>query len=105
MVALLCVVTARAAIAWSVQLGPTWLQSQRRSSLETLGTRGLSALEEYVGRYLPHMLLAVVAPVVILVAVGSRDLVAAAIILTTLPLVPVFMAVVGASIRPGAVNG
>lgn len=122
-VALLGVVAARAVIAWSVQstahrasaavtsqlrrsylrqlvrLGPTWLESQRRSGLETLGTRGLSPLEEYVGRYLPHMVLAVVVPLVIVIAVGSRDLVAAAIIFTTLPLVPVFMAVVGATTK------
>lgn len=127
-VALLCVVFGRAAVAWSVQvaaqrasaavtsqlrrsylrqlirLGPTWLESQRRSGLETLGTRGLSPLEEYVGRYLPHMVLAVVVPPAIVVAVGSRDLVAAAIIVTTLPLVLVFMAVVGASTKARTVQ-
>jgi thiol reductant ABC exporter CydD subunit len=86
----------RTFLAHVVQLGPAWLGSRRSAEVETLATRGLDPLDTYVGRYLPQVVLAVVVPVIVIVAVGARDRVAAAIILLTLPLVPVFMAVVGA---------
>ena len=83
----------------SAQLGPGWLTSRRTSDLETLATRGLDALDEYFARYLPQTVLAVVVPLVILTAVATSDPVAAAVIQVTVPLVPLFMALVGVSTR------
>jgi ATP-binding cassette subfamily C protein CydD len=82
-----------------LDLGPTWLASHRPSRLETLGTRGLDALDPYFGRLLPQTVQAVVVPLMVTLAVASQDLVAAAIMAVTLPLVVVFMAVVGAGTR------
>jgi ATP-binding cassette subfamily C protein CydD len=61
----------------------------------TLATRGLDALEDYVARFLPQLVLAVVVPVAVLVVVARADWVSAVVIGTTLPLIPLFMALVG----------
>jgi ATP-binding cassette subfamily C protein CydD len=63
--------------------------------LATLTTRGLDALDDYVARYLPQLVLAVLVPVAVLVVVLDADWLSALIIALTLPLIPVFMALVG----------
>jgi ATP-binding cassette, subfamily C, bacterial CydCD len=63
----------------------------------TLATGGLDALDAYVSRYLPQRVLAVAVPLLVLAALLARDWVSAAIVAVTLPLVPLFMALVGAS--------
>jgi ATP-binding cassette subfamily C protein CydD len=64
-------------------------------ALATLATRGLDALDAYFARYLPQLVLAALVPVIVLVRIGPADLVAAVTIAVTLPLIPVFMALVG----------
>jgi ATP-binding cassette subfamily C protein CydD len=63
--------------------------------LVTLATRGLDALDDYVARYLPQLVLAVLVPVAVLVVVLRADWLSALIIAGTLPLIPVFMALIG----------
>lgn len=63
--------------------------------LAALGTRGVNAVEPYVTRYLPALLLAVVLPSLTVIAMATQDLLSAVIVLCTLPLVPVFGALVG----------
>lgn len=63
--------------------------------LATLATRGLDALDDYVARYLPQLVLAALVPVAVLVVVLDADWISALIIAFTLPLIPVFMALVG----------
>ena len=63
--------------------------------LATLTTRGLDALDDYVARYLPQLVLSVLVPVAVLVVVLEADWLTALIIALTLPLIPVFMALVG----------
>ena len=63
--------------------------------LATLATRGLDALDDYVARYLPQLVLAALVPVAVLVVVLDADWLSALIIALTLPLIPVFMALVG----------
>lgn len=66
-----------------------------RGTVITLMTTGLDDLDGYFARYLPQLVLAVAVPAVICVAVGVTDLLSAVIIAVTLPLIPVFMALVG----------
>ena len=61
----------------------------------TLALRGLDAMEDYVARFLPQLVLAVVVPVAVLVVVARADWISALVIGLTLPLVPLFMALVG----------
>ncbi|EST28643.1 thiol reductant ABC exporter subunit CydD [Streptomyces roseochromogenus] len=76
-------------------LGPGWLAGQRTGSLVTLATRGVDALDDYFSRYLPQLGLAVVVPVAVLARIVTEDWVSAAIIVGTLPLIPLFMMLIG----------
>lgn len=76
-------------------LGPGWLSGQRTGSLVTLVTRGVDALDDYFSRYLPQLGLAVVVPVAVLARIVTEDCVSAAIIVGTLPLIPLFMMLIG----------
>ncbi|MGW4602440.1 thiol reductant ABC exporter subunit CydD [Streptomyces sp. NPDC004532] len=76
-------------------LGPGWLAGQRTGSLVALATRGVDALDDYFSRYLPQLGLAVVVPVAVLARIVTEDWVSAAIIVATLPLIPLFMMLIG----------
>ncbi|WP_086793576.1 thiol reductant ABC exporter subunit CydD [Streptomyces thermovulgaris] len=76
-------------------LGPGWLSGQRTGSLVALATRGIDALDDYFSRYLPQLGLAVVVPVAVLARIVTEDWVSAALIVGTLPLIPVFMVLIG----------
>ncbi|MFD7943836.1 thiol reductant ABC exporter subunit CydD [Streptomyces sp. NPDC059744] len=76
-------------------LGPDWLNGQRTGSLVALATRGVDALDDYFARYLPQLGLAVVVPVAVLARIVTEDWVSAAIIVVTLPLIPLFMILIG----------
>jgi ATP-binding cassette subfamily C protein CydCD len=120
---LLCVVVARAVVAWAAELaagrssaraksqlrdallkrvGGLGLDSSRKErtgELAVLATRGVDALDGYFSLYLPQLFLAVIVPLVVLAAVVGKDWISAAIIAATIPLIPLFMALVGASTR------
>lgn len=76
-------------------LGPGFLTTQRTGALATLATRGIDALDDYFARYLPQLGLAVVVPVAVLARIVTADWMSAAIIVVTLPLIPLFMALIG----------
>ncbi|ASQ95704.1 thiol reductant ABC exporter subunit CydD [Streptomyces sp. 11-1-2] len=79
----------------AVRLGPSWLDSQRTGELTTLATRGIDALDDYFARYLPQLGLAVVVPVAVLARIVTADWISALIIVATLPLIPLFMMLIG----------
>lgn len=81
------------------ELGPAGLAEESRGELATVLTEGMEALDGFYARYLPQLVLAVVVPIAILAWVLPRDWVSAAIMLATLPLVPVFMALIGLGAR------
>ena len=78
-----------------MRLGPQWLHGARSGEVVTLATRGLDALDVYFARYLPQVILAALAPAAILCWLLPVDLVAGLTIMLTLPLIPLFMALVG----------
>lgn len=63
--------------------------------LTTLVTRGAGSLDSYFARYLPQLVLAVVVPLIAGAAILTQDLLAAAIVALTLPLIPLFMVLIG----------
>ena len=81
----------------SVELGPRWLATRRAGELTTLTTVGVDALDAYFARYLPQVVLAVVIPLAVVARLLAADPLSAAIIIVTLPLIPLFMALVGAT--------
>ncbi|KQW48889.1 ABC transporter permease [Nocardioides sp. Root1257] len=70
--------------------------------LATLATRGATAAEPYLTRYVPALALAGVLPVVTLLAIATQDPMSALIVLVTLPLIPVFGILVGLATRDRA---
>jgi ATP-binding cassette subfamily C protein CydD len=74
---------------------PLALDGVQSAEVATAAVAGVDALEATFARYLPQVVLAVVVPVAVLGLVASIDLVAAGVMLVTLPLVPVFMWLIG----------
>ncbi|GIJ00499.1 ATP-binding cassette subfamily C protein CydD [Sediminihabitans luteus] len=82
-------------VAHATALGPRWLAGGRGPEVTTLATRGLDALEPYLVRYLPQLLLAATVTPLTLLVVLDLDWVSALVIVCTIPLVPLFMVLVG----------
>lgn len=68
---------------------------QGAGEVVALATRGLDALDDYVARFLPQLVLAVLVPTAVLLVVARADWISALVIGLTLPLIPLFMALVG----------
>lgn len=68
---------------------------RRRTELAVVVGDGLGGLRAYLTGYLPALLLAVLVPPVVLAVIAVHDLTAAIIILVTLPLIPIFMILIG----------
>ncbi|SCE71544.1 thiol reductant ABC exporter subunit CydD [Micromonospora chokoriensis] len=75
--------------------GPGWVAGQRAGEVATLAGRGLDALDAYFTGYLPQLVLSVTVPVAVLARVVVADWSSAVIIALTLPLIPVFGALLG----------
>jgi thiol reductant ABC exporter CydD subunit len=119
LVALVAVVLARAATAWGFETAgrraatqvvsqlrldlvetrlrhsPTALDGAESAELATAAVSGVDALDETFARYLPTLGTALVVPVAVLALVVSIDPLAAGVMVLTLPLVPIFMWLVG----------
>jgi ATP-binding cassette subfamily C protein CydCD len=65
-------------------------------------TRGVAAAEPYLTRYFPAFVLAGVLPLLTVIAMATQDVMSAVIVLATLPLIPVFGALVGLATRDRA---
>lgn len=74
---------------------PAALDGVEAAEIAAAGVQGVEGLEAYFGRYLPQVVLAVVVPLGVLGWVGAIDLTSALVMLLTLPLVPVFMWLIG----------
>ena len=85
----------RQVLEHSLKLGPAWLSGERSSALTTLLTKGLDDLDPYFARYLPQLVLAATVPAGVVGWMATGDLIAAGTVLVTLPLIPIFMALVG----------
>ena len=118
--ALLAVVLVRAVLAWAAELSAVRASAQAKSELRgtllargadlaahgderartgalaILASRGIDALDGYFSLYLPQLLLAAIAPAAIVVAILADDWISGLIVALTLPLIPLFMALVGA---------
>ncbi|WP_430788834.1 thiol reductant ABC exporter subunit CydD [Actinoplanes sp. G11-F43] len=115
--ALVLVIAAKAAVAWLQEVAAArsaaTVKSQLRRHLldhvaalgpagrkpageiATLAGDGLDALDSYFARYLPQLVLAALVPGILLLKLLPADLLATGTIALTLPLIPLFMALVG----------
>ncbi|MDT2003761.1 thiol reductant ABC exporter subunit CydD [Rhodococcus opacus] len=67
----------------------------RRDEIATVLTRGIDGLVPYLTGYLPALVLAATLTPATLAVIAFQDLTSAAIIFVTLPLIPVFMILIG----------
>ena len=74
---------------------PASLDGTESGEIAASAVQGVDALETYFGRYLPQVVLAVLVPIAVLLWVGMIDPASAGLMLLTLPLVPVFMWLIG----------
>lgn len=77
------------------RLGPAWLTRHNDARVATLLGRGMDALDDYFSKYLPQLILTVIVTPVIVCVILLQDLVSAIFILVTLPLIPIFMILIG----------
>ncbi|MGU3409208.1 thiol reductant ABC exporter subunit CydD [Microbacterium sp. M1A1_1b] len=82
-------------LARAAARGPAWLAERSSAGFATTLGPGLDALDAYFGRYLPQLALTAVATPLLLVAIGVGDLTSGLIVLCALPVIPVFMALIG----------
>ncbi|MEQ1699307.1 MAG: thiol reductant ABC exporter subunit CydD, partial [Ilumatobacteraceae bacterium] len=85
----------RQLIGHAVQVTADPTQAGRRAEVAALAGGGLDALDGYFAKYLPQLVLAVVVPAVVLLQLFRTDLTATLTVALTLPLIPVFMVLVG----------
>jgi ATP-binding cassette, subfamily C, bacterial CydD len=119
LVALLCVFAGRALLAWAFEVAgrraaakvlselrltlaeerlrkdPGGLDGVEVAELAAASVSGIDPLAAYFGRYLPQVVLACFVPLAVLVWVAVIDVTSALVMLITLPLVPVFMWLIG----------
>jgi thiol reductant ABC exporter CydD subunit len=74
---------------------PAALDGTEAAEIAVATVDGVDGLAAYFGRYLPQLVLACVVPLAVLAWVAVVDLETAAIMFVTLPLVPVFMWLIG----------
>lgn len=80
-------------------LGPGWLAGRNTAQLAVTAGRGLEALDAYFGRYLPQLVLTVIATPVLLAVMWWQDWISGLTVLITLPLIPLFMVLIGLATR------
>ena len=77
------------------ELGPAFIKGKPAGSWASIVLEQVEDLHDFYARYLPQMLLAGFIPLIILVVVFPLNWAAGLILLTTAPLIPIFMIFVG----------
>ncbi len=75
--------------------GPDWVASQQSAGLATVVTTGLDALDNYFARYLPQLLLTVIATPLLIAVMLWHDLASGLTVIVVIPLIPLFMILIG----------
>jgi thiol reductant ABC exporter CydD subunit len=119
LVVLVCVFAARALLGWGFEFAgrraaaavlsdlrltlaeqrlrrnPAGLDGVEAGEVAVASVSGIDPLAAYFGRYLPQVVLACLVPLAVLAWVAVVDVTSALVMLVTLPLVPVFMWLIG----------
>ncbi|TFD72161.1 thiol reductant ABC exporter subunit CydD [Cryobacterium sp. Hb1] len=82
-------------IAQLAERGPDWVASRQSARLSTVVTTGLDALDNYFARYLPQLLLTMIATPILIAVILSQDLISGLIVIVVIPLIPIFMILIG----------
>ncbi|MBM7410720.1 ATP-binding cassette subfamily C protein CydD [Clavibacter michiganensis] len=85
----------RRALRAIADLGPAWTAARSRGRLATIVGPGLDALDPYFARYVPQLILTALATPIVVVVLFLSDPLTGVTVLVTLPVIPVFMVLVG----------
>lgn len=80
-------------------LGPRWMAHQNSAHLTTVVGRGLEALDSYFSRYLPQLILTTLATPILIAVLFTEDFGTGLTVVLTLPLIPLFMILIGWATR------
>jgi ATP-binding cassette subfamily C protein CydD len=80
-------------------LGPGWLAERNTSSLAVTAGHGLEALDAYFGRYLPQLVATAVTMPILILAILIADPISGVTVIVTIPLIPIFMVLIGLATR------
>ncbi|MFS0853908.1 thiol reductant ABC exporter subunit CydD [Microbacterium sp. 179-I 3D4 NHS] len=90
----------RAALIRAVgRLGPGWLAQRNQAGLAVTAGHGLEALDSYFARYIPQLVMTVIATPVLLAVMWWFDWPSGLTAAVTLPLIPLFLILIGIATR------
>jgi thiol reductant ABC exporter CydD subunit len=89
----------RALMRRRLRAQPTAADGAQAGEIVAAAVQGVDALGAYFARYLPQLVLACLVPVAVVAWVATIDVESALIMVATLPLVPVFMVLIGLRTR------
>ncbi len=90
----------RAALIAAVgRLGPGWLAQRNQVGLAVTAGHGLEALDAYFARYIPQLVLTAIATPVLVAVMWWQDWPSGLTALITLPLIPLFLILIGIATR------
>ena len=89
----------RLTLAAVTRLGPAWAQRQPAGRLVTATGSGIEAMDGYLTRAVPALVGSVTVPALVLGWIAYTDWKSAVVLLLTLPLIPLFMALVGVTTK------
>jgi ATP-binding cassette, subfamily C, bacterial CydD len=76
-------------------LGPIFVKGERSGELVNTVTDGVETLDAYFSQVLPQICATAIIPATILVVVFANDLLSGIVLLVTLPILPIFMILIG----------
>ncbi|MCD2441953.1 thiol reductant ABC exporter subunit CydD [Agromyces sp. SYSU K20354] len=85
----------RTELLTALESRPTGVPGFPTARVATLLGAGLDALDDYFGTYLPQLVLTVIATPVLIVTVWIADPLSGLVLVIVLPLIPIFMALIG----------
>jgi len=74
---------------------PEIIRQKGAGQISLLATRGIANLEPYFSRFMPQLFISLFVPLVVGIAIASRDLLSGLVVLCTIALIPLFGALIG----------
>lgn len=81
------------------RLGPAWLARRNAAALALTAGHGLQALDGYFSRYLPQLVATAITMPVLIGAIALADPLSGLTVILTIPLIPLFMVLIGLATR------
>ena len=85
----------RRLVAGLARLGPGWLSARNRVDVVTTAGPALDALDGYFSLFLPQLILTAIATPLVIAAIFLQDVMSCILVVVALPLIPVFMILIG----------